>query len=427
MRPATQAGVTVWTHALARRLLTTPDGTREVEAVEVERAGRTNPRRGARDRRLVRRRELGDPAAALRDSPAPTGACQFIGPGRAAVHGPPGHDDAGVPPVPSQRRGLPEDGGHQRLLPAGPWPVLPLEQMRIARWHATASWRRSWATRGSPATWQSIPEFGLRHWWLAAYDWLAISEDLPREANHVTLPRLGGRRRWTTSPTTFVAGRAASCARPRAILIGLGYWKVIAASHRANATQVRRAAGVGAQTRVLGVEHVLPHPRHRSLYIIDAPFLPSSAAIDPNSPIIQQALRIADRLRRTMHFSRRARSVDSQRPSSSRLKVQSFSHISVADVPASTTSSISRKRCWVSGSFSVSDAPQDRIRSFFGISLNATRRDARSGGFACRAARRSRFSASSRSFPPEQIPWNRIGQTHFSFEVRNIPTGGTTT
>jgi choline dehydrogenase-like flavoprotein len=38
VRPATRAGVTLWTHALARRLLTTADGTR-VEAVEVEREG----------------------------------------------------------------------------------------------------------------------------------------------------------------------------------------------------------------------------------------------------------------------------------------------------------------------------------------------------------------------------------------------------
>src|SRR5204862_4158834 len=40
VRPATAAGVTLWTQALARRLLTTRDGTR-VEAVEVDREGQT--------------------------------------------------------------------------------------------------------------------------------------------------------------------------------------------------------------------------------------------------------------------------------------------------------------------------------------------------------------------------------------------------
>ena len=49
-----------------------------------------------------------------------------------------------------------------------------------------------------------------------------------------------------------------------------------------------------------------------------------------------------------------------------------------------------------------------------------TRRDARSAGFGCLAAPRWRSSASTRSSRRERIPWNRVGQTHFSFEVRNI-------
>ena len=75
----------------------------------------------------------------------------------------------------------------------------------------------------------------------------------------------------------------------------------------------------------------------------------------------------------------------------------------------------------------VADTPPERVRSFFGISppiplaAGQARRSraARSGGFASPAAPSSRFSSSSRSCRPRSIPWNRVGLTHISFNVRN--------
>ena len=46
-------------------------------------------------------------------------------------------------------------------------------------------------------------------------------------------------------------------------------------------------------------------------------------------------------------------------------------------------------------------------------------RAARSAGSGCRAARCSRSSSSSRSCRRTSIPWNRVGLTHISFNVRN--------
>ena len=45
---------------------------------------------------------------------------------------------------------------------------------------------------------------------------------------------------------------------------------------------------------------------------------------------------------------------------------------------------------------------------------------ARSAGFACREARCSRSSSSSRSCRRTPIPWNRVGLTHIWFNVRNL-------
>ena len=50
----------------------------------------------------------------------------------------------------------------------------------------------------------------------------------------------------------------------------------------------------------------------------------------------------------------------------------------------------------------------------------ARSRPARSAGFASPAARCSRFSTSSRSSRRVPIPWNRVGLTHISLNVRNL-------
>ena len=67
----------------------------------------------------------------------------------------------------------------------------------------------------------------------------------------------------------------------------------------------------------------------------------------------------------------------------------------------------------------VADTPPDRVRDV----LRSRRRPAaaaRLAGFACREERFSRSSPSSRRFRRRAVPWNRVGLTHISFDVRNL-------
>ena len=65
VRPATQsANVTLWINAIARKLITDPSG-RKIEAVEIERDGKTGDGLGAAGDRVLRRGELGGAAAAI--------------------------------------------------------------------------------------------------------------------------------------------------------------------------------------------------------------------------------------------------------------------------------------------------------------------------------------------------------------------------
>ena len=100
------------------------------------------------------------------------------------------------------------------------------------------------------------------------------------------------------------------------------------------------------------------------------------------------------------------------------MRARSFSHVGI------TVSSFDRAVQFYWDVFGcplvgVADTPPERVRSFFGVDGPAHRR-ARSAGSACLAAVSWRSSSSSRSCQPERIPWNRVGLTHFCFDVRNI-------
>ncbi|MCC6164740.1 MAG: VOC family protein [Acidobacteria bacterium] len=101
------------------------------------------------------------------------------------------------------------------------------------------------------------------------------------------------------------------------------------------------------------------------------------------------------------------------------MKVQSFSHVGI------TVSDFSRFvqvyadvfGCPVVG---VSDAPPERVRSFFGVGLDHETPRCKIGWIRVPGGATLEIFGFEPTLPPERIPWNRIGQTHFSFEVRGI-------
>ena len=110
---------------------------------------------------------------------APARPRELVRPGRPALHGAPRDDDAGVQSAPEERHGLSEDRGHQRLLPAWARHDVPARADSVAG----ADARRDGADRAMPR----MPVWAYDAWVSRGVDWLAMSEDLPRDDNRVTI------------------------------------------------------------------------------------------------------------------------------------------------------------------------------------------------------------------------------------------------
>ena len=66
----------------------------------------------------------------------------------------------------------------------------------------------------------------------------------------------------------------------------------------------------------------------------------------------------------------------------------------------------------------VADTPPDRVRAFFGVDGPAPR--CKIGWIRVPGGAVLEIFHFEPQQPPVDIPWNRVGQTHFSFNVRNL-------
>ncbi len=134
-------------------------------------------------------------------------------------------------------------------------------------------------------------------WWVArGVDWLAMSEDLPDTTNRVAIDA-SGRIQLLYRPNNLKAHRML-VRETRRILRKLGFWVVMTHSHGAkNTTHQCGTLVFGTNPR----ESVLdPYCRAHdigNLFVVDASFFPSSAAVNPALTIAAQALRVADHMR----------------------------------------------------------------------------------------------------------------------------------
>jgi choline dehydrogenase-like flavoprotein len=153
----------------------------------------------------------------------------------------------------------------------------------------------TWRYRG--IQWKHIPLWAYDAWVARAVDWLAMTEDLPRPENRVTLAP-DGRIRLTYRPNN-VRAHSRLVDELRRVLKRLGYWspKVFAYSTGPRNTTHQCGTmrfGVDPKTSVLD-----PFCRTHdvsNLFVVDASFFPSSAAVNPGLTIIAQALRAADHI-----------------------------------------------------------------------------------------------------------------------------------
>ncbi|MEZ5287837.1 MAG: GMC family oxidoreductase [Vicinamibacterales bacterium] len=290
VRPAAaHPDVTLWTGALARRLLTDGDG-RRVSAVEIERGGATL-RVGAA-LVVVSCGAANSAALLLRSANDAHPAGLANGSGlvgrRYMAH------------LATMMQGFhpfrPNQDVFQKTVAIndyyfrGPDTPYPLGHIQ--------SQGRTHGIMAKVVGDTIIPGIPLRAYdaWVArGVDWLVMSEDLPHPDNRVTVDARG-RLQLHYRPNNL-GPHARLVAETRRLLRGLGYWKVMAHSHKSRNTTHQCGTlcfGTDPATSVLD-----PWCRTHdvdNLFVVDASFFPSSAAVNPALTIIAQALRVADHL-----------------------------------------------------------------------------------------------------------------------------------
>jgi choline dehydrogenase-like flavoprotein len=146
-----------------------------------------------------------------------------------------------------------------------------------------------------------IPLWAYEAWVARGVDWLAISEDLPRDDNRVTMTP-DGRVRLHYRPNN-VSSHERLVKEMKRILRRLGFWVVVAHSHREkNTTHQCGTLCFGADPRTSVLDPFCRSHDVENLFVVDASFFPSSAAVNPGLTIAAQALRVADHIKET-HLS----------------------------------------------------------------------------------------------------------------------------
>jgi choline dehydrogenase-like flavoprotein len=129
-------------------------------------------------------------------------------------------------------------------------------------------------------------------------DWLAMSEDLPDDENRVTVQRDGRVR--LTYRANNVAAHERLVKEMKRTLRSLGFWVVVAHSHRnKNTTHQCNTLCFGTDPRTSVLDPYCRTHDIGNLFVVDASFFPSSAAVNPALTIAAQALRVAEHITRT--------------------------------------------------------------------------------------------------------------------------------
>jgi choline dehydrogenase-like flavoprotein len=140
-----------------------------------------------------------------------------------------------------------------------------------------------------------IPLWAYNAWVARGVDWLVMSEDLPDRDNRVTVEP-DGRIRLRYRPNNLMPHRRL-VKETRRILRRLGFWVVVAHSHQeANTTHQCGTLCFGTDPRTSVLDPYCRAHDTPNLFVVDASFFPSSAAVNPALTIVAQALRVADHI-----------------------------------------------------------------------------------------------------------------------------------
>jgi len=300
VRPALQQPtVTLWTNSYAHRLVTDSRGT-QIVAAEINRAGA--PVRVEAPLFIVSCGAVNSAALLLRSATAahPNGlanssglaGCNYMAHVATMLQGvswQPNHDE------------------FQKTLAVndfylhGPGQPFPLGQIQ-SQGRTDARMAKivgdTWTYKGVPM--RHIPLWAYEAWVSRANDWLVMTEDLPRPDNRVTLTPSGGIK--LTYRVTNLESHQQLVTILRDTLARLGYWSPKVFAHSVGVRNTTHQCGTlvfGTDPKTSVLDPFCRAHDVENLFVVDASFFPSSAAVNPALTIIAQALRVAEHIKET--------------------------------------------------------------------------------------------------------------------------------
>jgi choline dehydrogenase-like flavoprotein len=141
---------------------------------------------------------------------------------------------------------------------------------------------------------KSIPEFVLNWVSRRSVDWLAMSEDLPSPDSRVTIDGARIRLDWKRSNWSAHEGLIRAF---KERLRAAGYPIVLSRTFdRRTPSHQCGTVRIGRDPATSPLDPFCRAWDHPNLFVIDASFLPTSAAVNPSLTIAAQALRVADHI-----------------------------------------------------------------------------------------------------------------------------------
>ena len=154
------------------------------------------------------------------------------------------------------------------------------------------------AKAGGPAAARRVPTWAYNAWFARGVEWLAMSEDLPSPDNRVTLTTDGRiQLRWKA---LNAEAHDELVAVTRRLLRKAGAWYVLPISLGVvNTTHQCGTAVFGRDPTTSVLDTWCRSHDVDNLFVVDASFFPSSAAVNPGLTIAAQAMRAADHIKDT--------------------------------------------------------------------------------------------------------------------------------
>jgi choline dehydrogenase-like flavoprotein len=289
VRPAlARSNVTLWTNAAAERLLTNPSGCR-IEAVDVRRNGEVV--RVHAPLVIVSGGAVNSAALLLRSASDkhPAGLANSSGLVGTRYMAHLATMMQGFHPLKRNSTVFQKTVAINDFYLRGPNTDYPLGQIQSqGRTHGVMA--------QTVVPW--IPLWAYEAWVSRGVDWLVMSEDLPAPSNRVTIAP-DGRIRLHYTPNNLTAHKRL-VGETKRILRRLGYWLVVTHSHgHANTTHQCGTLCFGSDPRSSVLDPFCRTHDVDNLFVVDASFFPSSAAVNPGLTIAAQALRVADHIKDT--------------------------------------------------------------------------------------------------------------------------------